>query len=180
MWATSSTHCETFNERRRSDCAVLSAMVELALTPAERRFFLSLNELSVPYLVVGLSAAVLQGADTATLDIDLWFQDRSDPRIADAAKRAGGVWIPGHFGMMPPTLGGDALGDRLDIVVTASGLESFDVEYMGALHLAVDDISISVLPLERVICSKRAAGRMKDLAVLPALEAALAAAQGAS
>ncbi|HEY2410264.1 MAG TPA: hypothetical protein VGI10_29870 [Polyangiaceae bacterium] len=41
--------------------------------------------------------------------------------------------------------------------------------------IAVDDVELSVLPLERIICSKRAAGRAKDLAVLPALEAALAA-----
>src|SRR5450432_426598 len=154
-------------------------MVGIALTAAERQFFVSLNELLVRYLVVGLSAAVLQGADTATLDIDIWFKDRSDPRIAEAAKRAGGVWIPGHFGMMPPSLGGDALGDRLDVVLTASGLASFEVEYQGARHIEVDEIVLPVLPLERIICSKRAAGRTKDLAVLPALEAALAAAQAA-
>jgi hypothetical protein len=35
-----------------------------------------------------------------------------------------------------------------------------------------------VLPLERIIRWKRAAGRMKDVAVLPALEAALAAVGG--
>ena len=78
-------------------------MLAIALTPAECQFFRSLNELAVPYLVVGLSAAVLQGADTATMDIDIWFGDRSDPRIAAAASRAGGLWVPGHFGMMPPT-----------------------------------------------------------------------------
>lgn len=152
-------------------------MVEIALTSAERQFFLGLNELSVPYLVVGLSAAVLQGADTATMDIDIWFGDRSDPRIADAAMQAGGIWIPAHFGMMPPTLGGDTLGDRLDVVVTASGLKSFEEEHRGARQIEVDEVMLSVLPLERIITSKRAAGRMKDLAVLPALEAALAAAQ---
>ena len=130
----------------------------------------------MPYLVVGLSAAVLQGADTATLDIDIWFKDHSDPRIADAAKRAGGVWIPGHFGMMPPTLGGDLLGDRLDVVLTASGLASFESEYQGARQIEVDELCCPCC-LERIICSKRAAGRMKDLAVLPALEAALAAVQ---
>jgi hypothetical protein len=36
---------------------------------------------------------------------------------------------------------------------------------------------VRVLPLERIIASKRAAGRPKDLAVLPALEAALAVAR---
>jgi hypothetical protein len=154
-------------------------MAEIALTEPERTFFLGLNELSVRYLVVGLSAAVLQGADTATLDIDLWFADCSDPRISEAAKKAGGVWIPGHFGMMPPTLGGDVLGDRLDVVLTASGLDSFEREHRGARQIEVDGVPLPVLPLDRIICSKRAAGRVKDLAVLPALEAALAAVRSA-
>jgi hypothetical protein len=85
----------------------------------------ALNELGVAYLVVALSAAALQGARVVTQDIDLWFEDRSDPRIAEAVKRAKGVWIPRSFGMMPPMIGGDALGDRFDVVLTMSGLESF-------------------------------------------------------
>lgn len=150
-------------------------MIDVALTDAEQRFLRALDELGVRYLIVGLSAAVLQGADTLTADIDLWFEDRSDPRIHDAAKRAGGVWVPGHFGMMPPTLGGDALGDRFDVVLTLSGLNDFDTEYRGAIRLDLDGVSVPVLPIERVIHSKRTAGRIKDVAVLPALEAALAA-----
>ena len=47
-----------------------------------------------------------------TADVDLWFEDRTDARIGEAVRRAGGVWIPGNFGMMPPTIGGDILGDR--------------------------------------------------------------------
>jgi hypothetical protein len=46
-----STRSETSNGHRRGDCVVLSAMVLVALTTAERQFFLSLNELSVRYLV---------------------------------------------------------------------------------------------------------------------------------
>jgi hypothetical protein len=152
-------------------------MADLALTEAERAFLASLEELGVRYLVVGLSAAVIQGADTTTADIDLWFEDRADPRIHEAARRAGGVFVPGSFGVMPPTIGGDALGDRFDVVLTLSGLEEFSREASRALRFDVDGISLPVLPLERVIHSKRAAGRRKDLAVLPALEAALAAGQ---
>jgi hypothetical protein len=44
-------------------------------------------------MVVGLSAAVLQGANTATRDIDLWFEDTSDIRIEEAVREAGGIWI---------------------------------------------------------------------------------------
>jgi predicted nucleotidyltransferase len=154
-------------------------MAELALTEAERAFLVALQELGVRYMVVGLTAAVMQGADTVTADIDLWFADRSDPNIHEAARRAGGVWIPSSFGMMPPMIGGDALGDRFDVVLTLSGLEDFSIESQTAKTIDVDGLALPVLPLERIIHSKRAAGRPKDQAVLPALEAALAAARGA-
>lgn len=150
-------------------------MAPIALTDAEIRFFRALDELGIRFMVVGLSAAVLQGADTVTADIDLWLEDRSDPRIHEAARRAGGVWIPGHFGMAPPMLGGDELSDRLDVVTSLHGLGSFDEEYGGSKTLDADGVSLRVLPLQRIIASKRAAGRRKDLAVLPALEAAAAA-----
>jgi hypothetical protein len=39
----------------------------------------------------------------------------------------------------------------------------------------IDGIPVKVLPLERVIASKRSTNRPKDLAALPALEAALRA-----
>jgi len=150
-------------------------MAAVALTDAERTFLSALDDLGVKYMVVGLSAAVLQGADTVTVDIDLWLENRADPRIHEAAQRAGGVWIPGHFGMAPPTLGGEALGNRFDIVTTLDGLDDFQTEYAGSLTIEVDGLRVRTLPLPRILQSKRAAGRAKDLAVLPALEAAIAA-----
>lgn len=55
--------------------------------------------------------------------------------------------------------------------LTAHGLRPFDIEYRDALEHSIDGIPVHVLPLERVIASKRATGRPKDLAALPALEA---------
>ena len=152
-------------------------MESLAFSPAERALLVAFDELGVRYMVVDLSAAVLQGAESVTADVDLWFEDRADARIGEAVRRAGGVWIPGSFGMMPPTIGGDLLGDRFDVVLTLSGLEDFATERAGARIMRVDDLDLPVLPLRRVLHSKRAAARPKDLAVLPALEAALAAQQ---
>jgi hypothetical protein len=65
--------------------------------------------------------------------------------------------------------------DRVDLVLTAQGLGSFEDEYSRAREYDLDDVRVRVLPLERVIASKRAASRAKDLAQLPLLEAALAA-----
>jgi hypothetical protein len=112
-------------------------MAEIALTDVERAFLAALDDLGIRYMVVGLSAAVLQGADTVTADIDLWLENRADPRIHEAAERAGGLWIPGHFGMAPPMLGGDELADRFDIVTNLHGLQDFQTEYSGAVTLEV-------------------------------------------
>lgn len=148
-------------------------MPDSALEPAERQFLETLNELGVRYLVVGVTAASMQGARVATEAVDLWFSDTSDPRLGEAARRSGGIWISGSFGMRPPTLGG-SLGDRFDVVLTMSGLQGFDDEYARAVVLEVDGVPVHVLPLERIIHSKRTANRLKDQAALPALEAALA------
>jgi len=73
------------------------------LTEGERAFLRALNEHGVRYLVVGMSAALLQGARGATEDIDLWFEHIGDARIGDAARKAGGVWVTRT---QPPLLGG--------------------------------------------------------------------------
>lgn len=152
-------------------------MADSALTEAERRFLAELDRLGVRFLLVGASAAVLQGANTATQDLDLWFEDVSDPRLAAAARAAGGAFIPGGVALRPPMLGGDVLGDRLDVVVHMHGLRSFDEEYVSSKTMTVDGVLLRVLPLRRIIASKRATGRPRDLAQIPALEEALAASE---
>lgn len=146
------------------------------LTEAERRYLAELVANDVPFIIVGLTAAALQGANTSTVDIDLWFETGADPRIADAARLAGGIGIS-SFGMMPASLGGP-LGDRLDVVLEMSGLDRFDQEYVRSKAISVEGVTVRVLPLDRILASKRAARRPKDLAAIPALEEALAAAEG--
>ena len=147
-------------------------MGDSGLTDAERRFLVELEARGIVYMIVGLSAASLQGANTTTLDVDLWFESTSDPRLAEAARAAGGIWVSG-FGMMPPQLGG-AL-ERFDLVNFMHGLERFAIELPRAKIVTVQGVSVRVLPLDRIIASKRAANRPKDRAVIPALEEALAA-----
>lgn len=148
-----------------------------AFTDAERAFLLELRKRGVEFVVVGLSAALLQGANTSTEDIDLWFASTSDQRIGEAAAAVGGIWISGSFGMRPPQLGG-VIGDRLDVVTFMSGLGSFAEEANHMIEIEVDGNPLPVLALERILASKRAAGRAKDLAAIPALEEAIAASRG--
>jgi hypothetical protein len=149
-------------------------MEALALEPSERAFLEALQRLGVRYLVIGMSAALLQGARGVTEDVDLWFERLDDPRIGEAARAANGFWISGNFGLRPPGLGGLGLEDRFDVVVTANGLADFATEYAGARTLFVDGLQLRVLPLDRILTSKRAANRAKDQAQIPALEVALA------
>ena len=57
-----------------------------------------------------------------------------------------------------------------DIVMTMHGLRSFEKEAAGAITMSVDGLDIRVLPLERIIASKKATNRPKDRAILPVLE----------
>ena len=108
-------------------------MEDFALTPAERALFAALTARGVRFMVVGMGAAVLEGAPLATQD---------------------------------------------DVVLTAHGLGPFALEYESAKDMEIDGARLRILPLERVIASKRATNRTKDRAALPALEATLLAKQG--
>ena len=139
----------------------------------ELAFLAALVEGEVSFLVVGLAAAALQGAPAVTQDVDLWFRDLSDPRLAGALQRIGASYIPPTHST-PPLLAG-AGTDLFDIVVHMHGLETFEEEARRATFVKVGGIVVPVLPLERIIASKRATGRPKDLSILPALEDALRA-----
>jgi predicted nucleotidyltransferase len=128
-------------------------MPDSILSTAEQTLLRELESSGVRYIVVGMSAALLQGARGATEDVDLWFENVDDPRIADAVR-----------------IGGEALGDRFDVVAHMSGLSDFATEYAGIRHETVDGIVIPVLPLERILASKKAANRPKDRGNISALE----------
>lgn len=139
-----------------------------SLSEGERAFLRALSDLGVPFLLVGMSAALLQGARGATEDLDLWFQDLDDPRIGEAARRAGGFWVARA---QPPMLGG--MSERFDVVVSMSGLPDFAKEYAIANDQLLDGVPLRLLPLERILASKRAADRPKDRAAVEALEVAI-------
>jgi hypothetical protein len=136
-----------------------------------------LTNAGVPFMLVGLGAAVLQGADAVTKDLDLWFRSIGDPGLAEAAQKVGAAFV---WRNNPPLFSGPGLDD-IDVVLKCDGLRDFDSEYQGAIDLAlVPGLVLKVLPIDRVLASKRAANRPKDRAVVPALEAAIAAIKEAS
>jgi hypothetical protein len=84
-------------------------------------------------MVVGLSAAALQGAPVVTQDRDLWFEDLSDPKLAPALAKVGAGYVP-HFGWNPPMLAGQG-SEVFDVVIRMDGLEWFSAEWKRALEV---------------------------------------------
>jgi hypothetical protein len=133
----------------------------------ELAFLSALNEADVEFMIVGLSAAALQGAPVVTQDVGLWFRNLGDPNIQVALREVGGAYVP-PTGSRPPMFVGKGVG-LFDIVVHMHGLEGFEEEREKAMVLQIDGIEVAILPLERIIRSKEATGRQKDELVLPVL-----------
>lgn len=133
----------------------------------ELRFLQELRRHKVPFLVVGLSAATLQGAPVVTQDVDLWFKDPADARLKRALAAVGGIYVP-PMGLNPPMLAGDHV-KLFDVVVYMHGLRSFDEEYRHAAKIRIGRVLVPVLPLPRIIASKEAANRSKDRLTLTIL-----------
>ena len=143
-------------------------------TDKEIRFLGALIRENVDFMIVGLSAAALQGAPVVTVDVDLWFRDLADPGIRTALREVGGTYIP-PTGQNPPIFAGDAV-NLFDIVVHMHGLEAFERERENALKIQIGRIKVPVLPLDQVLHSKEATGREKDRLAIPVLRDALIAA----
>ena len=124
-------------------------------------------------MIVGLSAAALQGAPVVTQDVDLWFKDLTDTGIKKALQMVGGTYIF-PVGQNPPMFVGEAV-KLFDIVTHMHGLESFTEEKQYAIKVPIGRFKVLVLALERIIRSKEATNREKDRLAIPVLRDALIA-----
>ena len=148
-------------------------MAEKAIfTGKEVSFLKELHKQGVDYMIVGAAAAALQGAPIVTQDIDLWFRDLADPGLRKAVAKIGGVIVP-SIGLHPPTFAGGGV-ELFDIVLTMHGLGSFDEETKNSILIDLGGLPVRILALDRIIKSKEAVGRPKDILTLPALKDALA------
>ena len=144
-------------------------MAELPLFgESEIAFLAALRAAGVEFLVVGLSAAALQGAPVVTRDVDLWMRDLTDEKFFAVLKRFGAAYVP-PVGVNPPMIVGRRIA-MFDVIESMHGLDGFAPEYRRARDIDVGTTTVRVLPLDRIIASKRAANRPKDRAVLPVLE----------
>lgn len=97
----------------------------------EIRLLTALLRARVRFMVVGLSAATLQGAPVVTQDVDLWFENLSDLKISRALQTVGAAYVP-PSAVNPPMLAGTG-AELFDIVLRMDGLETFAKE-LKKLH----------------------------------------------
>jgi hypothetical protein len=149
--------------------------VPLPLTESERRLLSVLLKRKVPFMVVGVSAATLQGAPVVTQDVDLWFENLADPKLSLALQEVGAAYVPTSLNNPPMFAGAGA--ELFDIVIRMDGLGPFSREIRNCIEVPLGRYKLKVLSLDRILASKLAANRPKDKLTIPVLRDALAAAQ---
>jgi hypothetical protein len=145
----------------------------LPFAESEVRLLTALLRARIRFIVVGLSAATMQGAPVVTQDVDLWFEKLGDPKISRALQSVGAAYVPPGI-LNPPMLAG-AGAELFDIVLRMDGLGTFTSELKHCVNVPLGCHQLKVLSLERILVSKLAANRAKDRLTIPVLRDALAA-----
>ncbi len=145
----------------------------LPFSESELRLLRVLLKRKVRFMVVGLSAATLQGAPVVTQDVDLWFEHLGEPKISRALQEVGAAYVPPSI-HNPPMLAGPG-AEMFDIVIRMDGLGAFPDEMKNCIEIPLGRQKLKVLSLERILASKLAANRPKDKLTIPVLRDALAA-----
>jgi len=147
----------------------------LPFSESERRLLENLLKRKVRFMVVGLSAATLQGAPVVTQDVDLWFENLGEPKMSQALQEVGAAYVPPSINS-PPMLAGKG-AELFDVVIRMDGLGTFAEEIKNCVDIPLGQQKLKVLSLERILVSKLAANRAKDKLTIPVLRDALAATQ---
>jgi hypothetical protein len=103
-------------------------------------------------MIVGLSAATIQGAPVVTQDIDLWFERLGEQKLSDALREVGAAYVP-PSAINPPMLAG-AGAELFDIVLRMDGLGTFADEIKNCVEIPLGRQKLKVLSRERVLASK--------------------------
>jgi hypothetical protein len=111
----------------------------------------------IRFQLIGMSAAVLQGAPVATIDVDFWLDlpARQYMRAVNVARSLGAS-------MVRNTIVELSDGTLVNFIYEVTGLKSFSVEFRKVKRLGFHGMRIPVMPLESIRRSKAAVMRPKD------------------
>lgn len=149
----------------------------------------TLVDAGVDFVIIGGWSAILHGSSFKTNDLDLCFSRRTENlrRLAKALApfhpRLRGLPEGVPFVWEEVTLRNGAIirlttdCGMLDLLAEVSGLGAFEEVKASSVLVCAFDRDVWTLDLPGLIRAKRAAGREKDLMVLPELEGLLEAEQ---
>jgi hypothetical protein len=117
-----------------------------------------------------MTAAVYQGVMLNTMDTDIWVDlpTRQYIRLWNIIQRHGGSALSQTLYVLND-------GKVVNFLFEVTGLNSFAAEYRHALTLQMEGLAVKVLPLSRVLKSKKVILRDKDVAHIPHIERVLKA-----
>jgi predicted nucleotidyltransferase len=151
-------------------------MERMDARPLLARIARMLEDQGLEAVLIGNAAAALQGAPVTTVDFDFMF--RKTPgnirKLKALALALDAVILRPYY---PASdlfrIVRDDDGLQLDFMTTVHGVRSLASLRSRARSVAFGDARLLVATLTDIIKSKRAAGRPRDLAVLPILEKAV-------
>ncbi|HEY5233080.1 MAG TPA: hypothetical protein VIK35_06075 [Verrucomicrobiae bacterium] len=121
------------------------------------QLFAALKAERIKFMLVGMSAANLQGVLATTVDVDVWIglPSRQYIRVINLCRKLKAtIQSPNKVYLSDET--------PVDFIYEIGGLKSFEKEFGAAKKLPFHGQTIPVLPLERICKSKEIAARDKD------------------
>ena len=141
--------------------------------PSLSTLLIALHRERLEVVLIGNAAAALHGAPVTTLDFDFMFRDTAGnlqklKRVA--ANLEATILRPFYPVSKLYRMVDDATGLQADFMPVIHGVRSFEGLRSRAVERTIGGSVLLVASLDDIIPSKRAAGRDRDLAVLPVLE----------
>jgi hypothetical protein len=133
----------------------------------------AMREERLEAVLIGNAAAAMHGAPVTTLDFDFMFRDTPTnmKKLKRVAVRLDAVILRPFYPVSKLyRLTADTSSLQADFMPVIHGIRSFEGLKARAIEQAVVSIPVLVACLDDIIASKKAAGRDRDLAVLPVLE----------
>ena len=149
---------------------------------SQMNFIKAVQELvdaGVEFVIIGGWAAALHGSSYCTLDLDICYSPSHEN-----LERLAAALAPFHptsndlpFGWNEGTLNWALSTDlgKVDLLAEVSGVGHFEDVREHSVLMPAFEREVLTLDLPALIASRRAAGRPKDLALLPELESLLEA-----
>lgn len=122
------------------------------------RLLEALEAEEIRFMLIGMSAAIVQGVMESTLDVDIWVDlpSRQYMRVQNIASRLGAEMAANTVTYLED-------GMPVNFVFEVNGLGTFAREFKHTERLDFMGKVIPVLKLERILKSKQAIQRDKDL-----------------